>query len=407
MIMDIKWSFGLGQTIHRILLCLMICAWAGCSNDPDPGPDIIPSANTGGKDTGSTSDSGDADVEDVGGDADAARDTLDDSGGGDADVGELGGDADADADENGDGGDGDPVDPLCGAVIELGDLSGGYDESFTLDFTQYEDRFSTSCTGVASGSEAVFAFRLVDPGNLHVSSDAPLAIELRVNSCRDSDRLFCSEVIDVELNVGPKFYLVVEHLEGAAIDDAELQIRYESPEVCDEVGLSECLDEETLRACNVRRSSPDIPRWGESECPTGCADDRCLGDSCAAPIVVEDEVDLVASHLVLFDQHNSFEVDNCGPNNTPGEFLMGRELVFELPNLTPEHRVVVETYHPVETFSLLFKESCDDEQVCLDQMVGEGPHIFEPPAEGTYYLFAETHSDLEGSFEIRVEVQSP
>lgn len=399
------------RSIKYIVPLLLFVLWVGCSDDSGPAYDRIPSANsganrdtengvngTGNNGTDDVTDEGDQDVEDTN---DGSKD------------GEVYSDIEDD-DSDTDDWPGDPnnphMDPLCGPIIPLGDLSGGFEETFTLNFNALEDRFTTSCAGVAAGPEAILSFRLAEPGQLEVVSDSSLSMDLRANSCRDTSRLFCSDSIDAEMtSTTPYFYLVIERMEGNQAETAEVTIRFMGfeTEACDEVGVAQCLDEEILRACNTMRASPDIPRWNQAYCPSDCVDNRCLGDSCAAPIVVEDVVELIGSQLVLFDNHNSMGADNCGINGVAGEDLMGRELVFELPNLTPGHRVHVETQHPSEEFQLLFKDSCSDQQACLDMAVGQGPHIFQPPVAGTYYLFADTLTDVEASFEIRVEIEEP
>lgn len=385
----------------------LIFIFAACSDDPKPDGrnDYIPGVNQ------VTNQGGEADADDDGiDDVDDAIDDVDPGGEQDADL-DAGAD-DVDDGEDDTGPEPDPQDNVCGEVIDLGTIGGSYQESFTVKFSDFDDRFRTICDESEDGrAEIVFQYELAGEGRLSVDSSFDAILELRADHCVDFQALECAVgAIDGYLGWSTR-YLLVEKLNEDDPDEIEITITFDEFEGCDleELGQARCLDEDRIEACDVTFGSPDIPFWLEFECPMGCEDDRCHGDSCQAPIVVTDQIAFTAYQHVLSNQHNSLGADACGPDGEAGEDLEGRELVFELPDLSTEQEVVVQaSYNGLyvgQEISLLFKDGCQDQLACLDFHQGEEAYTFSPPADGTYYLFVDLPMDFDGETIIEIEIQ--
>lgn len=388
-----------------LYLSVIVAAFllAACSGDsgPDPGP-MIPGSNQNGgadvddDDTSELDDAGDTDPES---DADKNQndDALDDA---NDDTGDNQGNSD---DNQGDS--------LCGEIIDLGLLTGSFEETFTVEFQGADDRFQTICQESQGGRpEVIFHYQLEGDGKLSVSSADDVILELRGDACVNQQALECA-VGELRDYIGwPPQYLLVEKLSDETPDEVEVTLRYEKFEECEvaEIGTSECVDADRIKVCDVTFASPDRPNILEFECPAGCANDRCLGDSCSAPIVVTDSIEFTAMQHVLTNAHNSVGANSCGPSEGPGENLEGRELVFALTDLTSTSEVVITTalhsLYPEQEINLLFKESCDDGTACLDFHQGAGTYSFTPIAAGTYYLFVDLPLDFDGETTINIEI---
>lgn len=384
-----------------ISLCVVVVAFllAACSGDPgpDPGP-MIPGTN---QNTGADVEDGDADEIDDTGDADLESDTDDVQ---DVDDEEDGAD---DSEDN----QGNQGDSLCGEVIDLGVISDSYEEVLRVEFQDAEDRFRTTCQESQEGrAEVIFQYRLEGEGKLSVTSDDDIILELRGDFCVDQQALECG-VGEINDYIGwPAQYLLVEKLTEDTPDEVEITLRYEKFQECEvaEIGTSECVGADRIEVCDVTFASPDRPNILEFDCPAGCENDRCIGDSCSAPIVVTDSIEVTAMQHVLSNAHNSLGANICGPAEGPGEDLEGRELVFALTDLTSTSEVVITTalhsLYPEQEINLLFKESCDDQTACLDFHQGAGTYSFTPIAAGTYYLFVDLPLDFDGETTINIEI---
>lgn len=390
------------RQIPFVLLAASLLFVGACSDDPDPGGDIIPRTNYQ-----SGPDVDDGDIEDVGdvdeGDADDAED-VDQGDSGDADdAGD--GDAHEDPDEN-------QGDSVCGAIIDLGVISGPYEETFIVEFADADDRFRTTCEESEDGHpEVIFQYELEGDGNLSVSSAEEVILELRGDACVDQQAVVCA-VGELKDYMGwPTQYLLVEKLNDDTPDQVQITIRYDQFNECEvsEIGDSACVDDERIRACDVTFAAPDIPNWLEFDCPAGCEDDRCTGDSCSAPIVVTESIEFTTLQHILHNEHNSLGVDQCGPSGGEGEDLEGRELVFALTDLASDSEVIIsasqDSYYVGQQINLLFKEQCEDETICLDFHQGDGVYTFIPPAAGTYYLFVDLPMDFDGETSISIEIR--
>lgn len=390
---------------HRISLSVVVVAFllAACSGDPgpDPGP-MIPGTNQNAgtdvedDDTNGINDKNDADPEsdtDDGQDADDEDDGVDDP------------------DKN-QGNQGNQDDSLCGEVIDLGLLTGSFSETLTVEFQDADDRFQTTCQESQGGrAEVIFQYRLEGDGKLSVSSADDVILELRGDACVNQQAIECG-VSEIRDYIGwPTQYLLVEKLTDETPDTVEITLSYEQFEACEvaEIGQAECIDASRISACDVTFASPDRPNWLEFDCPTGCENDRCLGDSCSAPIIVTESSQFTALQHVLQNVHNSVDTASCGPDGGAGEDLEGRELVFEFPNLSTGSEVIItatqESYYIGQEISLLFKDSCDDGTACLDFHKGDGTYTFVAPAAGTYYLFVDLPMDFDGETSVNIEIR--
>lgn len=402
-----------------MIFALLLFVSTACSDDPKPNSNYIPGADTtdvnDGRDVEEEDDkdgNGSGEFDDGTDLSDADSDPDEDtSGKGDADDADDNNDADPGSDGGNNPGPDDQT-GLCGDMKNLGTLAGSYQETFTVDFTEQDDRFRTTCAESRPGSaEAIFHFELEGEGFLDISSSSDVILELRGDACVDQQSLVC-EVGAIDSYFGwPPRYLLVEKLDPDDPDEVEITLTYEQHQECDgmQIGESSCIDDEEIKVCGVTFAAPDEPSWLHFRCPDGCEDDRCRGDFCGNPIIVTDTIEFTAYQHVFLNRHNNKDVNACGPDGGKGEDLEGRELVFQLPDLRTTQEVVVELSHDSLYFgqepSLLFKESCDDWSICVDFFKGDGEFTFHPPSDGTFYLFVDSADDFDGQISIRIEIR--
>lgn len=398
--------FILNHKISLIFVAALLgISLGGACSDPErPKNTVIPSGDTGLEADSGELDSGDHDVDpsehDTGIDVDG--DTISDTDGLDTDS-DVDHDTEVGVDAGPDVGEPNPY-PRCGPVVDLGWLMPGK-QALTIDFLMLEDHLKTGCSNAKIDSnEAVFSFRLSDEGMMNLTSSSPIVSELRRSPCEnDGLALFCKDngLSDKVAGAGV-WFLVLEQLKDSSADVVNVELELIPTPVCDDTGVSQCVDGSTVEICDITATSPDISRLTIGTCAKGCADGRCLGDSCEAPIVVTDRVDVQGDGVVYNDTHDSRAGAGCHEEandyNEP-------ELVFELPNLVAGNKVVVATVGDVVPHNILFKSSCEETSACLGYFEETSPVSWDVPADGTYYVIVENGGWAPGEFQINIEIK--
>lgn len=380
----------------------LLLTMAACSEDED-------SSNIGNFSPGNGQTEQDVGTEDVEDEVDADDVEVDAP-----QPEDVGDDADPPPEDAGEEEDVEPVEPdpePCEPIIELGTLTEDV-QTVTFEFEDYEDWSTTTCENTLGGSEAVIEFRLADIGTAFAEPNTPVAMGVRQGDCADpEDEHFCSEGEFSEgLPQGLDFFMVVERLPDTEEGPVEIDFWLEGVEDCEEdIGESICIDDQVIEACNITGASPDVPRRYQADCPTSCSGDRCVGDTCENPLQVSASTHIEGSTLGLFDEHDSAEVDSCSEEEGGLETL-GRDLMIELQDLTPDHQVDVDFSHNFgDPAVILVKEECGSSAACLETWKGEGEWTFEPPSEGNFFLIVDARWgwDVEGTFELSIDIEEP
>ncbi len=391
-----------------IVVALFSVSLGSACSDPDmPKKTVVPSS-----DAGSVSDSGDLDSAelDSGGD-DVTPDDSEirnevDSELDDAEVGtdsDAGDDAEIGVDAEPDVAAPNPY-PNCGPVVDLGWLMPGK-QTLSIDFSTLENHLNSGCsTAKTDSNEAVFSFRLSDEGVMNLTSSSPLASELRRSPCENDDfALFCkNNGLSDKVSGAGVWFLVLEQLQDTVVNVIDVEIELIPTPKCDDTGVSQCIDGNQIEKCDITATSPDFSRLTLGTCAQGCVDGRCLGDSCEAPIVVADRVEVEGDGAVYNDRHDSRAGAGC--NEEPIDYNEP-ELVFELPSLVAGNKVVVTTTGDVVPHNILFKSSCAQTAACLGYFEETSPITWEVPADGTYYAIVENGGWVPGEFQISVEIK--
>lgn len=377
----------------------------GCSGDPEPGTQNFvtnqsTNQNQTDPDAGTNANSSD----------DRDTDHNEHNAVTDPDAGDVGSGEDAgDVGEDPDTGP-DEIHGPCGPVVDLGTLTPG-ETTITVDFADFDNRESTGCSNALDSEEIILAFQLPANGGLDVEASQPLAMELRFNDCQQTGGVICQEggLSIQSINRGPTFYLFLERLPQTASDSVDVSISFDSVTTClDQWNQSECVDGETVRVCRTSTSSPDIPQWEEAPCPDACENGRCVGDSCANPLVVTGgELVVGVMGEVLFDEHNSETEMTCSVDGAgPGLYTPGRDLIVALPNLNPQKTVTISVNgHPAEEdLVLMIKTQCGDGPSCVAVWEGETEVTFQPSSGGTYYLVVDMLADQMSYFGLTVVI---
>ncbi len=392
-------------TMALLLLIPLLSALTACSDDPEPTGNFH--TGNGDDDDVSVDAGADIGVEDVTPDADIGVEDVTP----DADVAapeEVEIDTGADAEPDVDDEELPPVDG-CAEAINLGELEPFEEQTVTIDFDEWGNQTSVSCdNAVEDSNEAVLAFRLPDDGVVTIDSEQPLAMGLRVDDCYASgDGLCREEGINVSLQANLYFFVVIEKLPATGEGEIELEIFYRDYPPCD---ASEhepsCVDDEAVETCQTTFNSPDIERIYHAVCPMGCYNDRCVGDTCDAPIAVDASMTLQGGTLGYYNEMNSYEPTGCEHPEAEELQMGGREFVVELADLTADQEVTIEWSHSHNHFAVLqIKEECDVGASCLMSALDEDVTTFYPPEDGNYFLIFDSSQQMEASFDVAIDIE--
>ncbi len=388
----------------------------GACSDEENG---LPGGNHSQEDPDTGLDVDDIDDADTSGEPDV--DEVDDVGA-DTDVSE-----DPDTDFDADTGNGEEEYPQlisgpCGPMMALGVLEWGEDTTLDIDMDDFDNNLHTHCDeALGDGDVALFRFQTppLETGELVVTADG-MAGELRIGSCHDDALNFgCSvETVHAPLQPGTTYFLLLEPLEDNSQESFELHLEFEELPTCpaEDFETGSCIDESTIEVCNVTQYSPDAVRVYSAECPSGqCVNDRCVGDSCDDPIFVTTNFHWEGRNLGHFANHNSLdEVEQEQENatclidddpNFPAE-SWGRELVFEVDDLSPGDEIVVtvDAEHP-DQLRVIFKEDCSSTASCLAVSAGEQTSSYQVDDEDRIFVFVDTFFDFDQYFDLSIEVQ--
>ncbi|WP_146618356.1 hypothetical protein [Lujinxingia litoralis] len=398
-----------------LLLCALLAMGTACSSEPggserpiDRIDDVGGDTDADGLDVGlpdaDASDVNDPDVEDTDADADlpdadADADLPDadaDAEDLDADVDEPDADADADiADADADEPDAEEPEPSCAeAIIDLGVLESGV-QAVTLTPDLDAVAGLGACQGSASAEYVVLRFELPADGVLSFDGEGT-AVSLLQQPCSGVGAFCASEFGELNVIAGAPLYAAV------ALPDVETQLDvvYSPHQACEPAGQMACVDAGQLEACTTGFASMQVPIWVTSQCPAGCENDACVGNSCENPIVVQESISLQVRGEALSNTFDNFGSPNCAWD-TPSE---GRDLVFQVEGVEVGETIAVEIDDPLNFYRVSILSSCAQSAECLASDVPGAVMEFEASEAGTYFVVIDSDLDIPAAPEIRVEV---
>ncbi|TXD38059.1 hypothetical protein FRC98_03940 [Lujinxingia vulgaris] len=410
-------SFHKTPLLRRTLTLLAALALSvACSSEPD-GPDRpIDIA----EDVGADTDSGDldggqpdadaadpTDVEDDADDTDVDATTPDadaeDPDAADADVDEPDA-SDADADEPdaeeldaSDAEEPDAEEPPTecdAATLDLGVLEAG------ANVVELRADLGTvagfdACEGSAPTDSVILRFELAENSQIAFpSSDATL-----LQSTCSAVGAFCVDA-GVAFNAlsGVELYVAVERPTEASSITIDV-----TPLVpCSPEGERTCVDGARIEACTTGFASPQVATRVVVDCPQGCEDNACLGDTCANPILVDSAVTVEAPGEALSNSFDNQGATGCSWD-TPS---LGREVVFQVDHVEAGENIEITITDPLRFYRVSIMQSCSETAECLESAVLGSVLTYEAPASGTYFVVVDAEFDLPAAPEISVEVHA-
>lgn len=399
-------------TFKRTLAILAALALSvACSSEPD-GPDrtidIVDDAGSdadnGDLDSGQpdadTADPGDAgdDVDESDADASAP-----DSDAADPDVEELDAeDADAEEPDASDADEPDADEPDAeepptecdAATLDLGMLEAG------ANVVELRADLGTvagfdACEGSAPTDSVILRFELAENSQIAFpSSDATL-----LQSTCSAVGAFCVDA-GVAFNAlsGVELSVAVERPTEASSITIDV-----TPLVpCSPEGERTCVDGARIEACTTGFASPQVATRVVVDCPQGCEDNACLGDTCANPILVDSAVTVEAAGEALSNSFDNQGATGCSWD-TPS---LGREVVFQVDQVEAGENIEITITDPVRFYRVSIMQSCSETAECLESAVLGSVLTYEAPASGTYFVVVDAELDLPAAPQISVEVHA-
>ena len=394
-------------TLKLTLAILAVLALSvACSSEPD-GPDrpidVVDDAgsdaDSGDLDSGQpdadAADPGDAedDVDELDADAsapdsDAADPDVEEPDAEDTDAEELdASDAEApDAEE--------PPTECDAATLDLGVLEAG------ANVVELRADLGTvvgfdACEGSAPTDSVILRFELAENSQIAFpSSDATL-----LQSTCSAVGAFCVDA-GVAFNAlsGVELYVAVERPTEASSITIDV-----TPLVpCSPEGERTCVDGARIEACTTGFASPQVATRVVVDCPQGCEDNACLGDTCANPILVDSAVTIEAPGEALSNSFDNQGATGCSWD-TPS---LGREVVFQVDHVEAGENIEITITDPLRFYRVSIMQSCSETAECLESAVLGSVLTYEAPASGTYFVVVDAEFDLPAAPEISVEVHA-
>lgn len=397
--------------------CALLVAAAGCSDDTEPG------GGTGinnGVDTGPVDTGGGTDADDTG--SDAADDT------GPTDTGPTDGGADADtgpADTGRDAGDtGSDTSPAtdtgtdagadagpgfsgtCQNIVDAGAL-GTTPFSHTIAAGDLADGIKTVCSaGETSGHEAIFSFtaELFAEVQIEVTgATGQVFTEIREGGCDDetaSKRCLEQAAHAYDSATTVQQYLVVEAGDGGDLTGATVTLSTQDSTI----GL--CPNGERYCASTTEVTTCD-PGTGDTQtlvCPSGCASDQCVGDTCAAPVAVTGSAQLSGDIRTYTNKTSWGTADATCDAGSP--FVVGEDIVFEISGAAAGDTIVVDTTNDTISNTIFIQHgTCSETAACV--ATGSDTLSHTVTDAGTYYVIIDWAGGFQSqTFDYRVEHQT-
>ncbi|GEM_PF-4453580 len=408
--------FPVGLFVATVLSMMVAC---GESDPPENGSDLVPpeplpdvadvsDASDGGSDMGDLgSDAGDA--------SDAAEDMSDaqpDMDGGDSGPELCGGEecGPQETCEN------DvcklPASVQCNGATDKGSVAVGETVTLTGDFTgDVGDGLTTSCSGDrAETPEKVFSFVVQEDSLFTMSADFPGAfdakVEFRRSSCENpaSDKTVCrDDNTGFWAAAGETVYVVVEHDSGPAGSFTIDLTANAAP--CDPNSYT-CNAQGNLEYCEYD-SQNETTSVVEYQCPDGCNNGACTGDSCSDPIVVTGSGGTYAGDGEAFSDQMDFTNASQCIISDPQPTTDGAELVFEIPIQSGE-TLTVDASADSADHLIFISGSCgpDPSQfACFDETNDETLTFSPTTGNGTVYVIVDKWTRKIEPFDIDISIE--
>ena len=403
--------------------CFAACGESGQTEDdteliaPEPLPDVSDVEDAGDTDDGGSDmgdlveDTEDGDADDVGvvGDADAMSDAESDMGD-DADTGPdlCGGEECGPQETCEDDVCKLPASVQCSGAIDKGSVAAGDTVTLNGDFTgDVGDGLTTSCSGDRPETpELVYSFVVEDDSLFGMTPDFPgsfdAKVEFRRSSCENpaADKTTCRDTdTGFWAAAGETVYVVVEHDSGPA---ASFSIDLTAEAAACNPDTYSCNAQDNVEFCDISTGTPTVD---VRECPAGCNNGACTGDSCSNPIVVTGSGGTYAADGEAFSDEMDFTNANQCIVNTQQPTTDGSELVFEVA-LQAGETLTVEASNDDANHLLFLSSSCgpDPSQFACYRATDDERVTFTAQVQQTVYAIVDKWTRKIEPFDIRISV---
>lgn len=294
----------------------------------------------------------------------------------------------------------------CDEVNELGELA--MDQTHTLngDTTGFVDTLSTTCgmAGAFNGAENAFSFTAAGSGTatMELTTDAAVnwLMEVRRGGCASAaDVATCntSERITFPVVEGQEYFLVVEPEVGFDKGAFEIELTF-TESACAPFGSRTCA-EGHVEEC---RASGAVTL----NCPAGCEEGACLGDTCDSAIEVTGP-GTYAGNITALDSIFNFEGEvSCGTTGNSGFRSTGQDLVLRVPGLTAGQVVTVDASSDAQDQVIAVLSTCDGAApTCVGRNDLGDMLTWTVAEDGDYFFVIDTSTPSNGDYSFTVDIQ--
>lgn len=285
----------------------------------------------------------------------------------------------------------------CSASTHLGTLSltNPITKSGSL-LLEGVDSISTSCGGASASVERVFSFTLTEASVVAFDVDwtgqFDGVIDFRTDCLNGATSNLCSDLErgEIALEAGTHFFVMEVRLGSPGLYELSLSA---TPAECSP-GERSCMGE-SLLICSPS-SVAELYACGDT-----CANNACIGDSCAAPIVVTGTGGTYSGDGFAYDSNFTFTGNaSCGNVAMPGY-----ELVFSLPGLQAGQIVTVNAATgDANSNGIFIMSTCEATPTCLAYYLSNEDIDWVVPAAGNYTVVIDKLINSSSMFNYSVTV---
>jgi hypothetical protein len=301
-----------------------------------------------------------------------------------------------------------PASVQCNGATDKGSVAVGETITLSGDFTgDIGDGLTTSCSGDRPEKpEMVYSFTVEENSLFEMTTDFPGAfdakVEFRRSSCENpaADKTVCrDDDTGFWAAAGETVYAVVEHDSGPA-DSFTVDLTAKAAPCNPDT--SSCNGQGNLNYCDF--NSGNISEV-EYQCPAGCQNGACTGDSCSDPIVVTGNGGTYQGDLQAYTDDMDFDDATRCRISDPQPPTEGAELVFEVA-LQAGETVSVDASNDSADNLIFISSSCGADVsnfACFEATNNETESMTAPEATTVYVIVDKWTRKIE-PFDIRIDV---
>jgi hypothetical protein len=302
-----------------------------------------------------------------------------------------------------------PASVQCNGATDKGSVAVGETITLSGDFTgEIGDGLTTSCSGDRPEKpEMVYSFTVEENSLFEMTTDFPGAFDAKVEFrrsacenpaadttvCRDDDTGFWAAA-------GETVYAVVEHDSGPA-DSFTVDLTAKAAP-CNPNTYT-CNAQGNLEYCQYNGETTSVVEY---QCPGGCSNGACTGDSCADPIVVTGSGGTYAGDGEAFSDQLDFTNANQCVISDPQPTTDGADLVFEVA-LQSGETLTVDASADSADHLIFFSTSCGpdpSQYVCIDETNEETLSVTAGES-GTVYAIVDKWTRKIEPFDIDITIE--